>query len=188
MALSAHADDEAPPVVHRRAPVERQSSLTSTAAFTSNATVDRQANQETDQGERIIGPIDREGFLADQAAWHRALRGYFDAVRAFNARGTITSRVSTPARQQASVAPVAMEIPTSDTTTRGALTRRQNEIAVLIARGCSNAEIAEALTITPGTAGNHVGQIMRRLRCKSRAQVAVWAVQHGLLIDTGTEP
>jgi two-component system NarL family response regulator len=85
------------------------------------------------------------------------------------------------------VAPVAAELPESDAPARGTLTRRQKEIAVLIARGCSNVEIAEALVITPGTAGNHVAQIMRRLKCKSRTQVAVWAVQRGLLAETSTE-
>ena len=184
MALSSHADDEAPPLSHQRARAMRQSSPTPISAVTSGSTVDRW----TDQGQQITGPIDREGFLADQAAWLRAMRGYVEAVRAFNARGMATSRASVSARQVASVAPVTVEAPKSTTTTHNALTRRQNEIAVLIARGCSNAEIAEALTITPGTAGNHVAQIMRRLGCKSRTHVAVWAVQHGLLADTGTEP
>jgi DNA-binding CsgD family transcriptional regulator len=162
----------------------RQSSPTPISAVTRGSTVDRW----TDQGQQITGPIDREGFLADQAAWLRAMRGYVEAVRAFNARGMATSRAAVSARQVASVAPVAVDIPKSDPTARSTLTRRQNEIAVLIARGSSNAEIAEALTITPGTAGNHVAQILRRLGCKSRAQVAVWAVQRGLLSDTSTEP
>jgi DNA-binding NarL/FixJ family response regulator len=60
------------------------------------------------------------------------------------------------------------------------LTPRQREVAALIAEGLKNAEIAERLVITPGTAANYVEQILRRLRLRSRSQVAVWAVEHGL--------
>ncbi len=63
------------------------------------------------------------------------------------------------------------------------LTPRQLEIARLIARGSTNAEIAEKLVVTRGTAANHVAQILNRLGLKSRTQVAVWAIQHGLIAD-----
>jgi DNA-binding NarL/FixJ family response regulator len=58
------------------------------------------------------------------------------------------------------------------------LTARQQEIAALVAEGLSNAEIAERLTLTPGTVGNHVGLIIRRLGLRNRVQLAVWAVEH----------
>lgn len=60
------------------------------------------------------------------------------------------------------------------------LTPRELEIAALVADGLSNAEIAERLTITPGTVSNHLDQIRRRLGVRNRNQVAVWAVEHGL--------
>jgi non-specific serine/threonine protein kinase len=60
------------------------------------------------------------------------------------------------------------------------LTPRQREVAGLIAEGLKNAEIAERLVISPGTAANHVEYILRRLRLRSRSQVAVWAVKQGL--------
>jgi DNA-binding NarL/FixJ family response regulator len=60
------------------------------------------------------------------------------------------------------------------------LTDRQSEIAALVAEGLSNAEIAERLTLTRGTVGNHVAQIIRRLGLRNRVQLAVWAVEHGL--------
>ncbi len=62
-----------------------------------------------------------------------------------------------------------------------ALSRRECEVATLIARGLSNREIADALVITEGTAANHVAHIMNKLDCRSRAQVAAWAVTCGLL-------
>jgi DNA-binding NarL/FixJ family response regulator len=60
------------------------------------------------------------------------------------------------------------------------LTRRQQEIACLIAEGLSNAEIAERLVLVEGTVANHVEAILNRLNFKSRTQVAVWAVERGL--------
>jgi DNA-binding NarL/FixJ family response regulator len=67
------------------------------------------------------------------------------------------------------------------------LTQRQKEVAVLIARGFTNAGIANRLVVTPGTAANHVAQILERLGFSCRAQVAVWAAQQGLL-EQDTEP
>jgi DNA-binding NarL/FixJ family response regulator len=66
-------------------------------------------------------------------------------------------------------------------TMNATLTRRQSEIAVLIAEGLSNAESAERLMVTEGTVHNHVANLIRRLKLRNRVQVAVWVVRHGLL-------
>jgi DNA-binding CsgD family transcriptional regulator len=63
---------------------------------------------------------------------------------------------------------------------RSPLTRRHQDVAVLVARGLTNAEIARELVVEPGTVANHVAAILRRLDLRSRAQIAVWAVEHGL--------
>jgi DNA-binding CsgD family transcriptional regulator len=60
------------------------------------------------------------------------------------------------------------------------LTPRQREVAVCIAAGLSNDELADRLSITPGTAANHLEHILRRLGLRSRTQIAVWAVERGL--------
>jgi two-component system nitrate/nitrite response regulator NarL len=60
------------------------------------------------------------------------------------------------------------------------LTARQREIAQLIAMGCTNREIARRLVLEVGTVANHVAQIMDRLGVSNRAQIAAWAVGHGL--------
>jgi DNA-binding NarL/FixJ family response regulator len=60
------------------------------------------------------------------------------------------------------------------------LTRRQCEVAALIARGYSNRQIAKELVVTPGTAANHVAQIIERLGVANRTQVAIWAIARGL--------
>jgi non-specific serine/threonine protein kinase len=60
------------------------------------------------------------------------------------------------------------------------LTRREREVAALIARGLTNRDIADRLVISELTADSHVSHILRKLSFRSRAQVAAWATQHGL--------
>jgi DNA-binding NarL/FixJ family response regulator len=62
----------------------------------------------------------------------------------------------------------------------GPLTAREREVAVLIARGCSNRQTAEELVVAEATAVRHVANILNKLDMGSRAQVAVWAVEQGL--------
>ncbi|WP_210406801.1 ATP-binding protein [Prauserella flavalba] len=54
------------------------------------------------------------------------------------------------------------------------LTRREQEVATLIADGLSNKEIAERLTISSRTVDGHVERILRKLDFSSRTQVASW--------------
>jgi predicted ATPase/DNA-binding CsgD family transcriptional regulator len=61
-----------------------------------------------------------------------------------------------------------------------ALTRRQQQVAALIAQGHTNREVAAALSITEKTAENHVQHILNKLSFRSRAQIAAWAVEHNL--------
>src|SRR5207253_2300047 len=68
----------------------------------------------------------------------------------------------------------------SGTATGSVLSPRETEVAALIAQGLSNREIAAGLVITEKTAANHVEHIMAKLNLRSRAQIAVWAVRHGL--------
>lgn len=60
------------------------------------------------------------------------------------------------------------------------LTRREQEVAALISQGRTNREIAGELVITEGTVANHVQHILNKLGLHSRAQIAVWAVEHGI--------
>ena len=61
------------------------------------------------------------------------------------------------------------------------LTPREAEVAALVAQGRTNRQIAERLVISERTADNHVTNILNRLGLDNRAQVAVWAAEHGLL-------
>jgi DNA-binding NarL/FixJ family response regulator len=60
------------------------------------------------------------------------------------------------------------------------LSRREREVAVLVARGHSNRQIAQRLSISPRTAGVHVGNILGKLALDSRTQLASWVLRKGL--------
>jgi predicted ATPase/DNA-binding CsgD family transcriptional regulator len=66
------------------------------------------------------------------------------------------------------------------------LPRRERDVAALLAGGRTNREIAEALVISERTAGTYVQRVMNRLGLHNRAQVAVWAAEHGLREDSST--
>lgn len=61
------------------------------------------------------------------------------------------------------------------------LTAREREVARLIARGLTNRQIADELVIAVRTAHAHVGNILGKLGFSSRSQIAIWALDHGLL-------
>jgi DNA-binding NarL/FixJ family response regulator len=62
----------------------------------------------------------------------------------------------------------------------GLLSRREREVAALLARGYTNRRIAKELTIPEGTVGIHVEYILGKLGLYSRRQVADWVAEHGL--------
>jgi DNA-binding CsgD family transcriptional regulator len=66
----------------------------------------------------------------------------------------------------------------------GGLTRRQRQVATLIAAGQTNRAIAEVLSISERTVESHVSAILATLELESRAQIAVWCLEHGLNEDT----
>jgi non-specific serine/threonine protein kinase len=59
-----------------------------------------------------------------------------------------------------------------------ALSRREREVVLLLARGLSNREIADAMVVSQLTAATHVRNILRKLGLDRRTQVATWAAEH----------
>jgi predicted ATPase/DNA-binding CsgD family transcriptional regulator len=62
----------------------------------------------------------------------------------------------------------------------GPLSHREREVSALVARGLTNRRIGTELSITEKTVASHIAHIMTKLGVRSRAQIAVWAVERGL--------
>jgi DNA-binding NarL/FixJ family response regulator len=60
------------------------------------------------------------------------------------------------------------------------LTSREREVLTLLARGLTQAEIAEKLFISPKTVGGHIQRILEKLGVHSRAQAVAFAHAQGL--------
>jgi DNA-binding NarL/FixJ family response regulator len=61
------------------------------------------------------------------------------------------------------------------------LTEREREVLVEVARGRSNGEIAQALTVSEATVKTHVGRILTKLALRDRVQVVVFAYETGIV-------
>ena len=65
-----------------------------------------------------------------------------------------------------------------------ALTEREHEVLALVARGLSNAELAEALHVSVPTAKTHVSRVLTKLGARDRTQLVVIAYESGVVTTT----
>ncbi|GGT53070.1 response regulator [Streptomyces purpureus] len=96
-----------------------------------------------------------------------------EAVRAAMAGDTLISPQITVRLLQRLTAPPAA--PPADP-----LTAREREIVTLVAQGLTNAEIADRLFISAGTAKTHLANIQAKLKARNRVGIAAWAWEAGL--------
>ena len=103
-------------------------------------------------------------------------------------RRTLSTQVSTAAHREGAAlgfdAAVAYalgeQFPVTLTSSTGSPvepTKREHEVAKLIAEGFTNKEIASRLVISPRTVQGHVEHLLSKLGFTSRAQIAVWVVE-----------
>jgi DNA-binding NarL/FixJ family response regulator len=76
---------------------------------------------------------------------------------------------------------VPLEAEVAEPTELAALTDREREVLVLLARGRSNQEIARELHVSETTVKTHVGRILAKLRVRDRVQAVVYAYEHGVV-------
>jgi DNA-binding NarL/FixJ family response regulator len=84
---------------------------------------------------------------------------------------------------RAAVAPVPAPAPGRSPC--AALNRSDLRIVKLIAAGMSNREITARLNLSEGTVRNYISSILVKLHLRDRTQIALWAVQNGLLDGQG---
>ena len=65
------------------------------------------------------------------------------------------------------------------------LTEREQEVVQLIASGMNNRAIAEQLFVSEKTVKTHVSNILQKLNLEDRTQIAIYAIRHGLVEETG---
>jgi predicted ATPase/DNA-binding CsgD family transcriptional regulator len=114
-------------------------------------------------------------------------------VHARGCERRIVERLGTGRRQRsydegrrldrAAAVALGLERPVAGTVTnpvdrdRAALSRREMEVAALVAEGLTDREIASRLVISPRTAESHVQHALTKLGFRSRSQIATWVAQ-----------
>jgi len=64
----------------------------------------------------------------------------------------------------------------------GELTQIELKIMQLIGKGCSNKEIMSICNLAEGTVRNYISNILKKLDMKNRTQIAIFAIQSGMML------
>ena len=124
-------------------------------------------------------------WFVDRVEFDRSLAGLRAQAGdpAFDAAWAAGQALLLPAALQLALEPIVAR----DTAARraaaaefGGLTEREREVAMLIAQGKSNRQIAEAMVVGVRTVETYVTRILSKLGLDSRVQIATWAIEKGL--------
>ncbi len=113
------------------------------------------------------------GFLLKDASEERLIT----AIKVVADGGSLFA----PSVTRALIAEFAQHARPRSTTSIDQLTERESEVLLQIARGLSNAEIAQALYVTENTVKTHVARILMKLDLRDRVQAVVLAYECGLV-------
>ncbi len=109
-----------------------------------------------------------------------------------NMIGAVTPASAAPAQPPLpqEVLPARAAVPDAEMTKPppSGLSMREVEVVTLIARGFTNKQIAQELSISDATAKRHIENILRKLGLSTRTQVAIWATQNGYGNGNSTRP
>jgi len=130
-------------------------------------------------GRAALGPAEREFYGSyltatraqlDEKAWEAA----WTEGRAMPLEEAIAYALSE--EEQAPTTPPAPEEP-PDGRTSVCLSRREREIALLVARGHTNRQVGTELVLSEHTVATHISKIFKKLGLHSRAQIAAWVAE-----------
>jgi DNA-binding NarL/FixJ family response regulator len=127
-----------------------------------------------DDGETVLAALraGASGFLVKDVEPADLLQ----AVRVV-ARG---DALLSPSVTRAVIAAAALPTPAPVVADPGPLTVREAEVVTLVGAGLSNDEIAAKLVVSPLTAKTHVSRAMTKVGARDRAQLVIYAYEHGL--------
>jgi len=117
--------------------------------------------------EHLLAYNDTSSVLARGAIGDERYQASFDDGASSTTEDNIAFALSLPGRR-------GRGSKTSQTSGGDALSKRELQVAELVAQGLSNRDIASSLVISQRTAEAHVEHILVKLGFSSRAQVAVW--------------
>jgi DNA-binding CsgD family transcriptional regulator len=125
-----------------------------------------------------IRPVERAGYeqAVDEA---RAQLGEKNFAARWTQGRTMTLEQALAAQGQG-VVPVSMTTPTPSTAHPAGLTAREVEVLRLVARGLTDLQIAEQLTLSPRTVHAHISSIYGKLGVSSRSMATRYAIEHNL--------
>jgi DNA-binding CsgD family transcriptional regulator/tetratricopeptide (TPR) repeat protein len=106
------------------------------------------------------------GEEAWEEAWRRGREMTLDEAVSYALEEEETNPLTTPAPEELSAGQALV-----------VLTRREEEVASLVAQGISNRQIAQELSISDRTVENHITKILKKQGFTSRTHIATWVAQ-----------